>query len=102
MGERPRPRRSAACGLVIAIAGAGVIGYLIARPHTAPPGVHAGPVPPASPLAKSPVAIWPASTDGYSVADDLATQQIVVFGGLAHNSATWLWDGSRWALAQPQ
>jgi hypothetical protein len=100
MGERPRPRRSAAVGLVIAIAGAGVIGYLIAG-HSAPPGVHSGPVPPSSPLAKSPVQIWPASTDGYSVADDVATHQIVVFGGLADNSATWLWDGSRWTLGQP-
>jgi hypothetical protein len=34
MGDGPRRRRSAAVGLVIAIAGAGVIGYLIARPHT--------------------------------------------------------------------
>jgi hypothetical protein len=101
MGERPRPRRSAAVGLVIAIAGAGVIGYLIAR-HAAPSVVHSGPVPPASPLAKIPAPIWPASTDGYSVADDLATHQIVVFGGLADNSATWLWDGSRWAFGQPQ
>lgn len=97
MGEPPRPRRSAAVGLVIAIAGAGVIGYLIAR-HAAPPG-H---VPPASQLAKSPVPIWPASTDGYSVADDLATHQIVVFGGLADNSATWLWDGTNWTLGEPQ
>jgi hypothetical protein len=102
MGDRPRPRRSAAAGLAIAIAGAGVIGYLIARPHSAPPGVHAGPVPSASPLAKSPLAVWPASTDGYSVADDPATHQIVVFGGLADNSATWLWDGSKWTFGQPQ
>jgi hypothetical protein len=97
MGERPRPRRSAAVGLVIAIAGAGVIGYLIAR-HSAPQRV----VPPASPLAKIPVSIWPASTDGYSVADDLATHQIVVFGGLADNSATWLWDGTKWTLGEPR
>lgn len=93
MGDRSRPRRSAAAGLVIAIAGAGVIGYLIARPH-APPS--------ASSISKLPVPIRPASTDGYSVADDLATHQIVVFGGLADNTATWLWDGSRWTFAQPR
>jgi hypothetical protein len=102
MGDRPRPRRGAAVGLVIAIAGAGVIGYLIARPHVSPPELHPGPIPLTSPLSKSPVPIWPASTDGYSVADDLATHQIVVFGGLADNTATWLWDGSRWSLAQPE
>lgn len=100
MGDRPRPTRSAAVGLVIAIAGAGVIGYAIARPRASPSGVHSGPLP--SLPAKIAAPIRPASTDGYSVADDLATHQIVVFGGLADNAATWLWDGSRWTLADPK
>ena len=43
----------------------------------------------------------PPATAGYSVADDLATRQVVVFGGIADNQATWLWSGSRWSLAQP-
>jgi hypothetical protein len=101
MGDRSRPRRSAAVGLVIAITGAGLIGYLIARPQGSPSGVHSGPLPLTSPVSKSPLPIRPASTDGYSVADDLATHQIVVFGGLADNAATWLWNGSGWTFAQP-
>jgi hypothetical protein len=96
MGDRPRPTRIAALGLVLAVAAAGLVGFLIARPGTPPPGVQP---PPAAPT--SPVSIRPASSSGYSVADDPATRQIVVFGGLADDTATWIWDGARWSLEQP-
>jgi hypothetical protein len=100
MGDPPRPTRTAALGLVIAVAAAGLVGYLIARPRTplsAPPPPSASP----SSVPKSSALIGPASTAGYSVADDIATHQILVFGGITDNAATWIWDGVRWTLAQP-
>jgi hypothetical protein len=101
MGERPRPTRTAALSLVVAIAAAGLAGFLIARPRTPPSGTPPTPAASTSPGSTRPASIGPASTAGYSVADDPATHQIVVFGGLADNTATWLWDGTRWRLAEP-
>jgi hypothetical protein len=74
---------------------AGLIGFLVSRPR--PPLVPITP----TPLTAIAAPVGPPATAGYSVADDLATQQIVVFGGIADNQATWLWNGSRWNLAQP-
>jgi hypothetical protein len=100
MGDPPRPTRTAAVGLVIAIAAAGLIGYLIARPRTP---VRATPAPTASSSSiPSAVLLGPASTAGYTVADDIATHQILIFGGITDNAATWIWDGLRWILAQPR
>jgi hypothetical protein len=100
MGDPPRPTRTAALGLVVAIAAAALVGYLIARPRTP---LRATPAPTASTSSapRSSALIGPASTAGYSVADDIATHQIVLFGGITDNSATWIWDGTRWTLAQP-
>ena len=77
-----------AAGIVVV---AGLIGFLVARPRT--------PVVAVPPPSRASIA--PPATAGYSVADDLATRQIVVFGGIADNQATWLWNGSSWDLAQP-
>jgi hypothetical protein len=38
---------------------------------------------------------------GFSAADDPATHQIVMFGGIDSYATTWLWDGHRWSLAHP-
>jgi hypothetical protein len=35
------------------------------------------------------------------VAADLATQHLVLFGGVGNFDATWLWDGAAWAQAHP-
>lgn len=43
----------------------------------------------------------PFSTDGYSVADDSNTHQVVVFGGDLSLTQTWLWNGKRWTLTHP-
>jgi len=100
MGDAPRPTRTAALGLVVAVAAAGLVGYLIARPR-----IPLSPAPTAtassSSAPRSSALIGPASTAGYSVADDIATHQILVFGGISDNAATWVWDGVRWTLAQP-
>jgi hypothetical protein len=37
----------------------------------------------------------------FSVADDLATHDVVLFGGVGDYDNTWLWNGERWAHAHP-
>jgi len=44
----------------------------------------------------------PFSTDGYSVADDGATNQVVVFGGNLSLTQTWVWSASHWELQHPR
>lgn len=95
MTAHPRQSRWIAGALAIAIVSAALLGFLISRPRT-----PLAPFTP-TPLTKVVAPVYPAATAGYSVANDLASKQIVVFGGLADNQATWLWDGIRWDLAQP-
>jgi hypothetical protein len=96
MSAQQGQSRLIAGALGIAVAGAALIGFLISRPRT-----PLTPVTPA-PVSTVPAAVGPSATAGYSVADDLATQQVVVFGGIADDQATWLWNGTRWNLADPQ
>jgi hypothetical protein len=94
MGSDRGAMRSTATALIVAVAVAGLAGYLISRPQ--------GPVdaPPISnPL---PTPSGPFSTDGYSVADDGATNQVVVFGGNLSLTQTWVWSASRWELQHPR
>jgi hypothetical protein len=37
----------------------------------------------------------------FSVADDLATREVVLFGGVDDFNNTWLWTGSQWELDHP-
>jgi hypothetical protein len=94
MRAQPRQGRLIAGALGIAVV-AGLIGFLVSRPRT--PLVPLRP----TPLTTVAAPMGPPTTAGYSVADDIATQQVVVFGGIADNQATWLWSGGRWTLAQP-
>jgi hypothetical protein len=93
-GSRGRAT-STAFALIIAVGGAGVAGYLISRPQaplrTAPPGASPAPTPPE-----------PFSTYGYSAADDVASNQVIVFGGDLSLAQTWLWNGNSWKLAHPR
>ncbi len=95
MRQQPHQRRIVAGALGMAVAGAALIGFVVSRPRT--------PLAPVAPTSLTPLVapMAPPATAGYSVADDLATRQVVVFGGIADNQATWLWSGSRWSLAQP-
>jgi hypothetical protein len=93
MSGQPRRLRLFAGALVTAVAVAGLVGFLVSRPPR--------PLTPA-PLTTVATPIYPPATAGYSVADDPATQQVVAFGGIADNQATWIWNGSRWNLADPQ
>jgi hypothetical protein len=94
MGTQRRPRSSTALTLVAAVAIAALAGYLISRPQ----GPNGDTAPVSSP---GPHVDGPFSTDGYSVADDSETHQVVVFGGDLSLNQTWLWNGKRWSLAHP-
>ncbi|HEY6469235.1 MAG TPA: hypothetical protein VI434_05665 [Candidatus Dormibacteraeota bacterium] len=94
MREQSRRVQLVAGAVGIALV-AGLIGFLVSRPES--------PLVPVTPTPLTTVGgVLPPATAGYSVADDLATHQVVVFGGIADNQATWIWNGSRWNLAQPE
>ena len=52
-------------------------------------------------LSPTPIPRGPVSAFGFSVADDLATRRVVLFGGVDSYDDTWLWDGSRWSHVVP-
>lgn len=90
-----RPTVWTALALVVAVAGAGLAGYLISRPQATVNGPPAFSTPVPTPHE-------PFSTDGYSVADDPADNQVLVFGGDLSLTQTWLWNGKTWTLAHPR
>ncbi len=98
-----RLKRPSAIALLGIVAVAGAIGIVVSfGPHTPAQVTH----PPATPSVRQPITpsavpVLPQSGFGFSVADDLATHDIVLFGGVGNYANTWLWDGSRWTLAQP-
>src|SRR5579863_314301 len=93
MATTRRPRRSSALTLMLAIGVAAVAGYLISRPQSR--GNEHAPVSSTGPSTDGPF-----STDGYSVANDPETHNLVVFGGDLSLNQTWLW-GTHWTLAHP-
>jgi hypothetical protein len=103
MGSHARPTRRSLIVLVAAIAGAGLVGFLISRPDTQSLQSHPTQEPSSAPSSQSPMPTpaGPFSTTGFSVADDLARHQIVVFGGNVSLDQTWIWNGKRWNHAKP-
>ncbi len=101
-GLQRRAGRRSALALVAIVAVAGTIGIVISL------GQHPPPVPPAPttliPLrtTPSPVPAEPEVGTSFAVADDLATHDVVLFGGEDNGNNTWLWDGTSWTLAHPQ
>lgn len=105
-GQAPRSRWITAAvlaGLIAATGAAGAAVALLQRsPTTSPPGPTPHPTPFVFPTsAPTPVPRGPVLGFGFSVADDPATHQVVVFGGVDSYDTTWLWNGSRWTLAKP-
>ncbi len=83
-----------ATAMIIAVAAAALAGFLISRPQ--------GPVSEVPATSPVPTPNAPFSTDGYSVADDVATNQVVVFGGDLSLDQTWVWNGRSWHLEHPR
>jgi hypothetical protein len=98
MGDSPRSTPRAFLGLVAAIGVAGVGGFFISRsqahPVLTPAPLHSKPVSP-GPTADGALVV------GYSVAEDSASNQVVVFGGNAGADATWIWSDGGWRRAIP-
>jgi len=91
-----------ALALIGIIAITGLIGIEISRGHQPAPN---GPVPtsPFQPIqiTAGPAATEPHSGDGFTAAEDVATNQLVIFGGVGDYGNTWLWNGVAWTLAHP-
>ena len=104
-GERGRRRLNtrSVIALLCAIAVAGAIGIVLslgqhtAAPVARPAPTQLGPLP----ITPTPMPDSPQSGAGFSVAADLATHQVVLFGGVGDYPNTWLWNGSAWTLAHP-
>ena len=99
-GERRAGRRSALT-LVAIVAVAGTIGIVVSFGQRSP---AAPPVPTATAPARitpSPVPAEPEVGTSFAVADDLATREVVLFGGEDDGDNTWLWNRTRWTLARP-
>jgi hypothetical protein len=85
--------------LVAVIAAAAVAGVAISTTQRPPsPAPRPSPTPSAAP---TPIPQGPISGIGFTVMGDPATAQVMLFGGVANYANTWIWTGSRWALAQP-
>jgi hypothetical protein len=100
-GQRRRAGRRTALALVAIIAVAGTVGIVVSLvQHPLP----TSPVPTAQVrlrVTPSPVPAEPEVGTSFTVADDLATQDVVLFGGEDNGNNTWLWNGSSWTLAHP-
>jgi hypothetical protein len=105
-GERGRRHVTTRSVIALAciIAFAGGIGLLTSfGQRTAPQITRPAPTQSApQPFPPSPVPLQPQAGQGFSIADDLASHEIVLFGGVGDYANTWLWDGSKWTLSHPQ
>lgn len=101
-GQRARRGVSvlALMALIAVVAGVGIVSSL---------GRHPAAVAPPTPIGNLPlVNVTPAPGTGepvsgalFSVADDLATHEIVLFGGVGDWDKTWVWNGTTWTWVHP-
>lgn len=92
------PMRSSSL-LIGVVAVAAVAGLAISTTQKPPAPVPApSPTPSAVP---TPIPASPVAGTGFSIADDPASAQIVLFGGVDNDANTWIWAGGRWTLADP-
>jgi hypothetical protein len=86
--------------LLAVIAVAAIAGVAISTAQR-PPGAVAPPSLPPS-AAPTPVPQEPISGIGFTVADDPASAEVVLFGGVDDYDNTWVWvGGGQWRLADP-
>lgn len=84
-------------GIVAAAAVAGIVISMAQRSPVTDPTART--IPSASP---TPIPSEPVDAAGISAADDSATRQVILFGGLGDDDNTWLWNGAAWTLAHPE
>lgn len=85
--------------LVATIAVAAAAGTAVSLTQHPPAATrHGSPQHSASPTLSPNV---PAVAFGFSVAADPTTSRVVLFGGVANDGTTWLWNGAAWARAHP-
>jgi hypothetical protein len=102
-GERARRRLSgsvlALVSLIAVVAGIGIV--LSLGRHPAAPSPEANGSLPL--INATPAATVGAPQSGalFSVADDLATHEVVLFGGVDDWDNTWIWNGTAWTQVQP-
>jgi hypothetical protein len=88
-------------GLVAIIAVVGIVGVIVSLGQRPPP-VHSSTASlPTLTVTPSVVTDRPSTGGQFTLADDVATHDVVLFGGVGNYSGTWLWDGSRWTQAHP-
>lgn len=88
--------------LVGIIAVAGGIGIAVSLGRQVTTGQPSPPVSlPTSQATPTTATGEPRSGALFSVADDLATHDVVLFGGVGNYANTWLWNGIRWRQAHP-
>jgi hypothetical protein len=84
---------------VAVIAAAAVVGVAVSTAQRPP-----RPAPPPRPTPTprpTPFPIGPISGPGFTVADDPAAAQVVLFGGSENDNNTWIWSGGHWSHAEP-
>lgn len=86
--------------LVATIAVAAAAGTAVSFAQRPPPPSAHHPSPSPN-VVDTPPANQPAVAFGFTVAADLATHHLVLFGGVGSFASTWLWDGAAWARAHP-
>jgi hypothetical protein len=98
-----RLKRSSTIAFLGIIAVAGAAGIVVSfGQHTPAQVTHPSATPSVrQPMTPSPAPVLPQSGLGFSVTDDPATHEVVLFGGVGNYANTWLWAGSRWTLAHP-
>jgi Galactose oxidase, central domain len=100
--RRVNTRSVVALLCIIAVAGAiGIVISFSQRAQIAATRVSRTPTAAEQTLSPTPVPLEPQAGFGFSLADDLATHDIVLFGGVGDYPNTWLWNGSKWTLAHP-
>lgn len=85
--------------LLAVIAAAAVAGVAISTAQR--PEAPAPPPAPTPSAAPTPIPEGPIAGSGFTVANDPATGQVVLFGGVDNYANTWVWTGEHWTLAEP-
>jgi hypothetical protein len=87
--------------LIATIAVAAAAGTAVSLTQRPPAAGHHATASPSPGVSLAPPANQPAVAFGFALAADLASHQLVLFGGVADFDNTWLWNGAAWSRAHP-